>query len=525
MSAAWIWARAELRARWRAWLLLGLLAGATVGVAAAGWAGARRTANAIPNYVAAAHVPTAALLVNDPAFGPEQRRAVARLPGVTKAYPFMVGVATEVFQPAEAGRGQRVLVPRGPGVDLGPDRPTGGRAPPRSRHAPTRSSSTRTLATASTSTSAPRWSSGSRTSARSRRSSSPRPAPSRSGRSCAWSASPSRCRATPAGSLPAASTPSTARTCPRSSTSSSISAAARRRSPRFTARVGRILGHPVNVEDTADLYGIRKARNVTDLERDGLLLFALGRARRWGRAGGPGARADGVGQRGRPADLARHRRRSSPGHARPRAPEHRHAWSVGALTTVVVAVALSSRFPLGSARDYDLDLGTHADWFVLGIGVVAVLVGLLAIAAGAAWWSINRRAPRDARPSVARSRARAHEPRPGPDDRRPAGGRARPRSARGAGALGPGGCGGRHHRCGGVLHVPRRDRGRGHPTPPFGSRVELRARRGRWAPPGEDHRRRRPGPRHQRRHPRHVAPRGAGRRPPGAHVRHEYRPR
>ncbi len=43
----------------------------------------------------------------------------------------------------------------------------------------------------------------------------------------------------------------------------------------FSQRVNRILGHPVNVEDTYDLYGIRKALNVTDLERDGLLLFAL----------------------------------------------------------------------------------------------------------------------------------------------------------------------------------------------------------------------------------------------------------
>ncbi len=57
MTAAWMWARAELRARWKAWILLGLLAGATVGVAAAGFAGARRTANAVPDMVAAGHVP------------------------------------------------------------------------------------------------------------------------------------------------------------------------------------------------------------------------------------------------------------------------------------------------------------------------------------------------------------------------------------------------------------------------------------------------------------------------------------
>ena len=36
MTAAWMWARSELRARWRSWVILGLLAGATFGLAAAG---------------------------------------------------------------------------------------------------------------------------------------------------------------------------------------------------------------------------------------------------------------------------------------------------------------------------------------------------------------------------------------------------------------------------------------------------------------------------------------------------------
>ena len=39
MTAAWMWGRSELRARWRSWVMLGLLAGATFGLAAAGWAG------------------------------------------------------------------------------------------------------------------------------------------------------------------------------------------------------------------------------------------------------------------------------------------------------------------------------------------------------------------------------------------------------------------------------------------------------------------------------------------------------
>jgi hypothetical protein len=111
VTAAWMWARAELRARWRAWLLLGLLAGATVGVAAAGFAGARRTANAVPDFIAAAHVPTAAVLANDPAFDAAVRRRVAALPGVTASYPFMVGIATEVFRPAGLGDATTALLP------------------------------------------------------------------------------------------------------------------------------------------------------------------------------------------------------------------------------------------------------------------------------------------------------------------------------------------------------------------------------------------------------------------------------
>ncbi len=53
MTAPWFWARAELRARWRSWVVLGLLTGATAGLVTAGVAGARRTEDALPNYIAA----------------------------------------------------------------------------------------------------------------------------------------------------------------------------------------------------------------------------------------------------------------------------------------------------------------------------------------------------------------------------------------------------------------------------------------------------------------------------------------
>ena len=111
MTAAWMWARAELRARWRAWLLLGVLAGVTVGVAAAGWAGARRTERAVPDAVAASRIPTAALLANDPSSGPAQRAEVAKLPGVTATYPFLVGFSAQVFSPPRLGADSPSLFP------------------------------------------------------------------------------------------------------------------------------------------------------------------------------------------------------------------------------------------------------------------------------------------------------------------------------------------------------------------------------------------------------------------------------
>ena len=125
----------------------------------------------------------------------------------------------------------------------------------------------------------------------------------------------------------------------------------------------------MNVEDTYDLYGIRKALNVTDLERDGLLLFALAALIGGGVLVGQALVRDGVGQRGRPADLARDGRRPTRSRSAHSSSPSSIASVVGAVTTVGVAVALSSRFPLGTARDYDLDVGTHADWVVLGIAV------------------------------------------------------------------------------------------------------------------------------------------------------------
>src|SRR5690349_11819070 len=111
-----MWARGELRARWRSWLVLGLLAGATAGIAAAAVAGARRTDEALPRYVAASGGSIdAAVLANDPTFDARQRAAVAALPEVRRVYPFSVPFLTSAVRPRALGG---TLLPQTAGTAL-----------------------------------------------------------------------------------------------------------------------------------------------------------------------------------------------------------------------------------------------------------------------------------------------------------------------------------------------------------------------------------------------------------------------
>jgi ABC-type lipoprotein release transport system permease subunit len=57
----------------------------------------------------------------------------------------------------------------------------------------------------------------------------------------------------------------------------------------------------------------------------------------------------------------------------------------GALLAVLGAIAVSPRFPLGIARRADPDVGVHADWLVLGLGVALVAVAVLFVAFLGAW--------------------------------------------------------------------------------------------------------------------------------------------
>jgi hypothetical protein len=53
---------------------------------------------------------------------------------------------------------------------------------------------------------------------------------------------------------------------------------------------------------------------------------------------------------------------------------------VGSLGAITGAIALSPRFPIGIARQADPSVGVHADWVVVGLGGVALLVAVFAIA-------------------------------------------------------------------------------------------------------------------------------------------------
>ena len=71
-------------------MVLGLLAGATVGLACAGFAGARRIAPAMSSYMTASGIPDAAVLPNSQAYDADVRAEVARLPEVEATTPFLV---------------------------------------------------------------------------------------------------------------------------------------------------------------------------------------------------------------------------------------------------------------------------------------------------------------------------------------------------------------------------------------------------------------------------------------------------
>lgn len=377
MTAVRMLARPGLRRRWVSWVVLGLLAGASVGLAAAGVAGARRTDRAVPGYVRAAHVPDAAILANDPAFDAGARARVARLPEVRARYPFMVPFAV-VASPKGLDAG---LLPLTAGAQA-PMRGVivAGRAPdPRRADEIVVNEVARDrfhLDLGSTVV---------------YRQPDPRTIPGIPPDLIPPGAGPVEARLRVVGISDA----------PQHDVDSMPSAGfyakygrrllgvvnefvtlrhGERDLARLQADVGRIMGHPVNIGAGSDLFGTKKILNVSGIERNGLLLFplvvVLGAGVLVGQALVRAVTASG-GELDVWRALGVGRALAVPTLLLPTV----ITAAVGAVTAVVVAIALSPRFPIAVTRRYDLDLGFHADWPVL----VGAALGLIVAVLGAAW--------------------------------------------------------------------------------------------------------------------------------------------
>jgi predicted lysophospholipase L1 biosynthesis ABC-type transport system permease subunit len=169
---------------------------------------------------------------------------------------------------------------------------------------------------------------------------------------------------------------------------------------KFQHEVQRITGRPTNVELAATLFGVNKVTEVGDVEQRGLLLFAaavlIGAGALVGQAL---VRAVSAGA----ADLPTWRAMGADRGVVVRAlvlPTFVTA-AVGAVIAVVLAIALSPRFPIALTRRYELDIGFHADWLVLGLGALLLVVAVLATAWATAEIRIRRREVDRPRPSLA----------------------------------------------------------------------------------------------------------------------------
>ncbi len=401
MTAAWMWARTDLRARWRSWVVLGLLAGITFGLAAAGVAGARRTDRVLPEFVAAANLPSAAILANDPSFDAGQRAAVSALPEVRKPYPFMVGIASGVTEP----KGFEVtLIPAAPqsvqpliGVLVAGRMPD----PKRPDEVVVDQNAQRKLGLDIGKTLLV----GQKVSAADRAGAPPGFFPSGT-ESLDFS---QRLRvvgiAKSNGSDPSWTPSYGFWTKHRSRLAGLVNMFVLLRHgeadiERLRNDVEKITRRPTNVESANDLYGLRKDKSVLDVESNGLLLFAIAVLLGGGVLVGQAlVRAVTAGAADLPTwrAMGADRRMIVPALVLPTALTALTA----ALSTIVVAIAISSRFPIGLARVNDLHLGTHAYWIVLLPTAIVAVASVL----GAAWFTAWLRVTRDERavtsPSIA----------------------------------------------------------------------------------------------------------------------------
>ena len=342
--------RADLRRRWRSWVVLGILAGTSVGIACAGVAGARRTASAVPAFARASRLPDAAILANSPTFDAHQRAQISALPEVQESYPFMVAFLLGVKSPRGFDKPLLATAPQtartfeGVIVDGRPTNPS--RADEIVVNENARKTFGLGIGTTVTLVQEP---------------------PS----------DPASLPGVPAGSTRRVEERlrvvgiSKAQGDQIDSTPSSgfyekhqaqligfINEFVKLRGgqtglTKFQSDVQRVTGLPTNVESVEDLFGLRKLRRVSSVERNGLLLFALAVLVGAGVLVGQAlVRAVAAGAADLPVwrALGADRRIASRALVLPVV----IVAAVGALTTLVLAIALSPRFPIAVIRQYEL---------------------------------------------------------------------------------------------------------------------------------------------------------------------------
>jgi hypothetical protein len=370
------------------WTVLGLLAGISIGLACAAVAGARRTDQAIPKFVAVSNVPDAVVLANDPAFDDEARAKMAALPEVTAIYPFMVPFLLEVAEPA--GMGMNLLATAPESIQSPTSPYVAGRPPdPANSDEVAINEQARDAfdlhvgSTMRFTQAAPD-------------ADFPFPVPP-------GSAEPIDQVMRVVGIMDGAGSSE-----PDTTVSSAfydrykdqlvgiINAFVDLRHGQadlgqLRTDVEQLMGRPVNVENVDDLFGLRQIRNRSDVEGNGLMLFAAAVVIGTGALVGQAlVRAVGSGA----AELRTWRAIGTDNKLAVRAMVAPAVLAalIGALTTIVVAVLLSPRFPIGYTRQFDLDVGLHADWLVLLTGAFLVALAIML----AAWLTAARSVRREA---------------------------------------------------------------------------------------------------------------------------------
>ena len=378
-------ARADLRRRWLSWVVLGLLAGVTVGLACAGFAGARRIGPAMSDYMTVSGIPDAAVLPNSQDYDTDARAAVAELPEVEATTPFMVPYYLEVTSPAGMSAmllpttadqpfvGEPIVEGRLPAQDRADEIAVN---EPLSEQFDLQVGDTITLVQP----------------ALDDRAELPYPVPP-------GASEPLEATLQVVGIVNAVGDEPDALPSPAfyeryaSQLAGPVNEMVYLRDgvddlPAFRAGVEAIMGGPVNIESVEDMFGIRSMEKVAAIERGALVFFAVAvllgggvlvgqalvRAVTAGAADLPTWRALGFDHRMAVATIA------IPATI---------AAVVGAFAAVGFALALSPRFPVAFSRRFLLDTGVHADWVVLGAGVAVVLIAVGAAAWSTAWLTVR----------------------------------------------------------------------------------------------------------------------------------------